>query len=276
MDLTSRLSALAELPAVAYLVFQLESGASGTKHLQGYCQCASRKSLAQIKQLFHEIPGAHWEVAKGSAKQNKTYCTKEESRLDGPWEHGTMSSAGKRNDIDEFVAAMPMTEDEIFDRFPSILAKYPNFVKRCTRKFKLREPVPFEPTSQWQIDLLSYCLSPTTQRQVRWYCDFTGNSGKSYFCHSFGFRRGYVVTGGKHADIFHAYSYEPYVLFDWPRCAEETFPYGVVEAFKNGYFLSTKYESAPVSFPTPHVIVFANFMPDESKLSQDRWEIINI
>lgn len=264
-----------ELLGLSYCIFQLERGVSGTDHLQGYCQFNSRKSLRQVKAI-DQLPGAHWEVAKGTAKQNKAYCTKEDTRIDGPWEYGTMTNSGKRTDIEDFVAAMPMTEAQILESYPQILAKYPNFVKRCIRQCFTRQPEPFYPRNEWQVDLVSYCLAPAHPRKVRWYCDYVGNSGKSYFCRHFGFGQRYVVTGGKHADIFHAYSYEPFIFFDWPRCHEETIPYGVIESFKNGYFLSTKYESAPVSFATPIVIVFANFDPDLTKLSHDRWEIINI
>lgn len=169
-----------------------------------------------------------------------------------------------------------MSDDEIYDRFPHILAKYPNFVRNCKRRAARLEPVSYEPRGDWQLDLVAYCRSPSHPRQVRWYFDETGGTGKSYFCRNFGHGISYVITGGKHADIYYAYDQEPFVFFDWPRSSEDQFPYGVVEAFKNGYFLSTKYESSPVKFQPPVVVVFSNFHPDESKLSQDRWDIVKI
>jgi len=45
------------------------------------------------------IPKAHWEVCKGSHTQNKVYCTKAETRVDGPWEHGKEPSQGERVDL---------------------------------------------------------------------------------------------------------------------------------------------------------------------------------
>lgn len=85
-----------------------------------------------------------------------------------------------------------------------------------------------------------------------------------------------MVTGGKNQDIYYAYNYEQVVIFDLPRAKEEYVPYDVMESFKNGYFLSTKYECKPVRFNPPHVIIFANFHPDMTKLSYDRWEIKEI
>ena len=39
--------------------------------------------------------------AKGSPEQNRKYCTKDDTRIAGPWERGEMpaSGQGKRNDI---------------------------------------------------------------------------------------------------------------------------------------------------------------------------------
>ena len=118
-----------------------------------------------------------------------------------------------------------------------------------------------------------------SKRKVYWYWEPVGNTGKSYFSLNWsdaGGRRGYVVTGGRHADILYAYEEEKVVFFDWARDSEDSFPYRVVEQFKNGYFLNTKYESCTRRFETPHVVVFANFGPDMSKLSMDRWEIKEI
>lgn len=263
--------------ALRYICFQLECGEAGNIHEQGYCQFSTRKSFKQAKDLIQDLfPDAHIEKAKGSAQQCKEYCTKEDTRIEGPYEQGLMMSAGKRSDIKEFYEALPLTEDEMYDRFPEIVAKYPRFIRQCTRRFHRPQPIPFYPTSGWQLDLVSYLGSPTHPRKVRWYIDLTGNNGKSFFASNYGGGLGYVVTGGKHADIFYAYAYQPVVFFDWPRSHQEAFPYGVVESFKNGYFLSTKYESVCVKFHVPHVIIFANFAPDMTQLSQDRWDIINI
>lgn len=279
LSITSALSTDYHLRGISYYVFQLERGAEGTLHLQGYLQFGARRSLAAVRRTFQDvIPNAHWEKSKGTAQQCRDYCTKDETRVSGPWEGGEISKKGKRSDLDEFMTAMKdgMTEDEMYDRFPSIVAKYPRFVKDVDRRRRRVAVQDFVPRDGWQTELFAILHSPAHSRRVHWYSDATGNSGKSYFAGGFGRGIGYVVTGGKHADIFYAYNYQPVVFFDWPRSSAETFPYGVVEAFKNGYFLSTKYESCAIRFPTPHVIILANFLPDETKLSSDRWIINHI
>jgi len=70
-----------------YLIFQEEIGEQGTIHLQGYIYFSQAKSLQQVIAL---IPGGHVLVAKGTAQQNTTYCSKEEGRLGGPYVYGAI------------------------------------------------------------------------------------------------------------------------------------------------------------------------------------------
>lgn len=81
-----------------YLVFQKElSPTTKKEHIQGY---VSFSGVVRFNAIQKVLPGAHLEVAKGSALQNKAYCTKEDSRLFGPWEFGDAPQPGKRKDID--------------------------------------------------------------------------------------------------------------------------------------------------------------------------------
>ncbi len=80
-----------------YIVWQLELGESKTLHHQGYVSWNTRKSLMGVKKVNAR---AHWEPAKGSAKQNTVYCTKEEGRVEGPWTLGEMTQ-GTRTDMGE-------------------------------------------------------------------------------------------------------------------------------------------------------------------------------
>ncbi len=52
--------------------------------------------------------------------------------------------------------------------------------------------------------------------------------------------------------------------------------YEVIESVKNGIVYNTKYESEMRVYKIPHVIVFSNERPDETKLSHDRWDIIEL
>lgn len=65
-------------------------------------------------------------------------------------------------------------------------------------------------------------------------------------------------------------------IMDFPRTVEGYVSYSAIEEIKNGMFFNGKFESSMVMFNTPHIVIFANFLPDTSKLSKDRWVIENI
>jgi len=154
-------------------------------------------------------------------------------------------------------------------------AKYSKFAHdyiRALEEAKVVRPE-FEPREGWQTLLTLQLNSEPDARKVIWIFDATGNSGKSYMATHYKERTSYYITGGKASDIFYGYNYEDVVFFDLARMKQDIVQYDVMENFKNGQFYSTKYECKVVRFNVPHVVVFANFEPDQSKLSADRWDI---
>lgn len=85
--------------SVSYCIYQLECGANGTLHLQGYLECIGKKSYKQL----HELPGlerARFDVRHGTGPQAIAYCRKQdETYLEGPWEWGTAKAPGTRSDL---------------------------------------------------------------------------------------------------------------------------------------------------------------------------------
>lgn len=69
---------------------------SGREHFQGYLQLLAPSRLNAVKKILNEDT-AHLEVRKGTPQQAWDYCTKEESRVDGPWTFGDRPAGqGKR------------------------------------------------------------------------------------------------------------------------------------------------------------------------------------
>lgn len=81
-----------------YLVFQKERGESGTDHYQGYVYFKGQQRMSYLKKLNSR---AHWEVRRGTHDEAYAYCTKEDTRIDGPFEFGEApNQQGKRTDIE--------------------------------------------------------------------------------------------------------------------------------------------------------------------------------
>lgn len=76
---------------VNYCVWQKERGQSGTIHYQGYIQFSQRARMKFVKEILGST--AHVEVARGTARRNKEYCSKDDDRLEGPFEYGKMKGA---------------------------------------------------------------------------------------------------------------------------------------------------------------------------------------
>lgn len=87
--------------SISYCVYQLEMGAQGTLHFQGYLECIGKRSFHQL----HELEGleeAHFEVRRGSQEAAIRYCTKkDETYLEGEWEWGEKKAQGSRSDLFE-------------------------------------------------------------------------------------------------------------------------------------------------------------------------------
>lgn len=99
------------------LVYQLECGESGTRHLQGYVEFKSKRTIVGAKRLFGS-DGVHLEIRKGTRAQAIEYARKVDTRVEGPFEFGDLEldTQGKRRDLVNFrdaVMESDMTYDDI-------------------------------------------------------------------------------------------------------------------------------------------------------------------
>lgn len=82
-----------------YLVYQIEKGGnSGTEHLQGYIYYENAVVFPKKRGWAAR---AHIEAAKKGIAANRKYCTKEETRVRGPFEYGATPAQGNRTDLNE-------------------------------------------------------------------------------------------------------------------------------------------------------------------------------
>lgn len=247
------------------LIGQHERGEQeGTLHIQLMINWKNCRSFNGVKKLF---PRAHIEKVKnliGAAK----YCSKEDTRVEDmpSWEKIGSKSLMK---------AWSMEQEQI-----GVISKY--VTEDCPDPLEGKELRP------WQEDILELYGAEPDDRTIHWYFDPTGGKGKTTFAKSMSIRYDDVLlcTGSVRDSkyvitqwiIANEWKKSPrMIIYDIARCQDgEKISYQAIEDMKNGIFVNTKYESCRVIYKCPHMIVFNNQLPDESKMSSDRWVIHNM
>jgi len=136
----------------------------------------------------------------------------------------------------------------------------------------------------WQKDVVNLIQSEPDDRTINWYYEHKGGIGKSalvkLLCHKYGA----IVCSGKASDmkymiVKYQEKYDDFpkvVIFDVPRAMKDYISYSGIEEIKNGCFASSKYECSMVIMNSPHILVFANDLPEFDKLSRDRWNCVDL
>jgi len=107
-----------------YLVFQQERCPDTDRlHWQGYCVFNDSIPFGRVQR---HLPGAHWEPRRGTHEEARTYCTKNRTRVDGPYERGTPPKQGARSDLDALCAAVAAgaTDRVLAVDMPETIIKY--------------------------------------------------------------------------------------------------------------------------------------------------------
>ena len=264
---------------IKYCCWGLEiSPTTKKEHHQGWIKFKNQQRLSAILKIFG-VPNMWLRPCEGSEAQNEKYCQKDNEYQ--TW--GTFTSQGKRTEINliyKEILENKMTELEISRKYPREHAKYHKAIQRKialektatqknNEKLRIKDMILWE----WQQQALDKLLEQNN-RQVLWIYDEPGNKGKTQLgLYIKTIHNAFFVRNGKSADIAFAYNYEKLVVVDLTREQSDRVNYQIIENFKDGIMFSPKYESMTKSFEPCKVIVLSNFMPDESKLSEDRWDI---
>lgn len=209
-----------------------EVGTQGTHHLQGCVFFKSQRTFDQVKKIF---PRAHIEpVKKKHAMIN--YCNKDGNSIFGP-------SRGHQMNV---------------------------YLEELYKDVQWR---PF------QISILLLLDSKPDRRSVHWYWDEKGNTGKSFISRYIHWKYKAMICDGKADNIFHGFKnfiedrdeFPEVCICDIPRTNEQYVSYRAFEKIKDGLFYSGKYEGGIVELLPLHLIVFANFPPNKTCMSEDRF-----
>lgn len=217
-----------------------EVGEKGTPHLQCYIRFKNQKDFSIVKK---EFPTAHIERAKGTLKQNYTYCSK----------------------------------DNKFHTNIDLRSPTEKLKQLCLDEYK---DVEWKP---WQKSILDILDGKPDNREINWFWETTGNVGKSFLCKYLAITRDVIICDGKKDNVFNQVNkliesggVPRIILLDIPRKSLDYVNYGALEQLKNGLIYSGKYEGCQCAFPIPHVIAFANKCPDFGAMSMDRWRITEV
>ena len=90
----------------AYIFQQEEGGETGYPHFQAFLQLQSPIHMKTLKNKFKKagFNDAHIEMRKGTVQDCIDYCSKKETRVNGPWQGGEIdlkNKQGNRSDIAE-------------------------------------------------------------------------------------------------------------------------------------------------------------------------------
>jgi len=185
--------------AISYCIYQLECGADGTLHYQGYLECVGKKSYVQLHKL-EGLEGAWFGVRKGTGAQAIAYCKKrDETYIDGPWEWGEEKQQGKRSDLEEMKRKIddgaPITR-LWEENFPSMVRYHKSFqeYKRvCTkpRDFLTQIIILWGPSRSGK-SVLARQMAPAAywKSNSKWWCDYDGESAVVWddFCGQYPYR----------------------------------------------------------------------------------------
>lgn len=218
-----------------------EIGEQGTPHLQGYVEFANARSFASIKKLIGDR--AHIEVARGTTKQNVTYCSKD----------GVTISTFPETSEDQY-------EKEMKDTFSGVTWK-PWQVEILT----LIESQADSRTVNWFYEEEGNLGKSFLCKYIDWKYNAIIANGKQ------------ADVFNQYKSFIETYDQQPKVaLIDIPRSHKDFICYSTLEKIKDGLIYSGKYEGGKLRLCKHHLIVFANFEPDRKKLSEDRWNVIHI
>ena len=249
-------------------------------HIQAYLEFNRSHRFTFVKRILNS---AHWQRAVGNSSQNYTYCTKSKVyELIGDWSDEQRTRGGNvtgtiiKGLLSDYAAQIKccreyMVRPKPYDSAASLVSiiKDKHYFFKEFQNCKL---------SNWQFEIFKLLINQS-ERQVLWVSDNVGRTGKTFFCKFLRNLYNFFLTDGT-VDSRDMCYFLPEkmsgILFDVCRDLSNKFNYAVLESVKNGWMISGKYEGKLRNFGTIPVAVFANFLPDLTKLSQDTWNIVEL
>ncbi len=176
----SKITAMAEEPSkfdIKYIVCGEEVGESGTRHLQGFAHLDMDPKAGGIKfwkKFFEFSQAAHFENARGTDDQNRTYCTKEGIFIEGGSPQEKQASLYER----VFMAAKTSVEEAVAIDFEIGLRYYSQLNQIFANHNKQAPTTSIETLREWQKETIED-LKAQSDREILFIVDYEGGKGKS-------------------------------------------------------------------------------------------------
>lgn len=263
-----------------------------TPHLQGViwlAKATTKQNLGRkMKNCWLGVPGP-----EKALEYWLRYCSKQDvnpiqigippSGEDVDEEISKHGKQGQRNDLEAFKADVKagITDLKILrEKHSSVFARSKEFCMDYIQDHRPRPAAPDIVLHPWQNDIVSMIDGPADDRKIFFYYDPVGGAGKTTFAKYLVRTRDdtQMLCPSKIENMLHIVDQDkPVVLINCPRDSMQFLQYSAIELIKDGEFDSPKYQGRKKWFSrTPHVLVFCNEYPDMSKLSQDRFEIVEL
>lgn len=257
------------------------------EHYQIYVEARKPMRFRQWKRVL----GDHFHIEEARKVRDACikYCSKEETRVDGPWTFGEeQQNVGGRpatressirvilQRIDEIGSEEYKKEDLIsYSMYRREIHAYEALKRTEKTNARLKEEFGAAVLLQWHQRLLNVIddlIATKDRRKIIWVWSIGGNKHKSWMAAYLRVMRGAVPLGGKLDAAQMIYNGEPLVTFDIPRAQYEFIGhfYTLAETLRNGEIVSSKYMSEVKIFDPPVIVFFANARPDYEKWSHDR------
>jgi len=153
--------------------------------------------------------------------------------------------------------------------------------------FKCKKPIKLiDPTYVWEQKILELIKEEPNDRNIYWYWEPVGCSGKTSFCKYLVVKHEATLLQGKGNDVRNAVltycnnnngAWPELCIFPIPMSYNSNYlNYEALENVKDMMFYSGKYEGGTVVGNGCHLLVFSNHPPDETRMASDRWVVQDI
>lgn len=295
-----------------YIVCQEEEAPETHKHhLQGFTQFKKKVRFTTAQKMLAMGKTLHMERMRGTVAEAAAYCKKEESRVAGGlhMEEGKYVEEGalaKRTDLAALGAKIKngatfvdlVGEEDTYQAVaahPAFVKEHIGIVAEQKDKEELKNNFKNLELKDWQAAVVDK-LDELEPRKVLWITDLKGGAGKSVLATWLHVMWGaFVVYPGRLTDMLYLLSvhdaaavwgkeHPRVVVVDITRTEQKDEEahydpldgvYKFVEQCKNFMQQSTKYACRSL-YGVKNVVCLSNFPPNRKKLSEDRWDVMDL